>query len=516
MDTQFVPTPAAGIDPDVLRDEIFVGGVWRRGAGDVIESVDPATGRVFATLTAATVADVDEAVRAGQAAVIESGWADLMPHERARVLYRIGDAIEAHAAQISALQTLDTGKTLGETGALAQSAAGTFRYVAAALETLEDSLTPRRGPSLTMTTWDPMGVVGAITPWNSPIASDAQKIAPALAAGNAVIAKPPAWAPWVTLYLARLAEEAGLPTGLLSVLPGPGRTVGEALVTHPDVAKITFTGGTATGRHLARQAAEKLMPVTLELGGKSPTIVFDDADLTQTIAGLLFGIFSSSGQSCIAGSRIFVQRGIFDELVTRLVTATAALRVGPGTDPRTQVAPMINHAHRDQVAAMVTQAVAEGAQVLVGGAIPDDPALAEGAYYLPTILTGVDNSATICQQEIFGPVAVVLPFDDESDLIGQANDTVYGLASGIWTRDYRRAWRIARQIQAGTVYINTYKQFSISTPFTGRRESGMGVEKGREGIRSYMLEKSIYLDITGEPLPWAAEEARAAIDAHAE
>lgn len=509
MSTEIAPLVGEQALGHLLRDEVFIGGHWLAGTGDVIESTDPSTGEVFAHLHGATVDDVDAAVRAGERAAVESGWRAAAPHVRAAVLRRIGDGIERHADEISALQTLDTGKTLGETLALAKSAAATFRYTASALETLEDQVTPPRGPYLTISTWEPVGVVASITPWNSPIASDAQKIAPALAAGNAVVAKPPAWAPWVTLLLARIAEEAGLPAGLLSVLPGPGRTVGEALAAHPGVGKLTFTGGTTTGRHLAHVAAEKLMPATLELGGKSPTIVFDDADLTQTIAGLLFGIFSSSGQSCIAGSRIFVQRSIFDDVVSRLVEATRNLRVGPGTDPRTQVAPLVSHSHRDQVASMVDAAVAEGARVLVGGSAPTDPELAAGAYYLPTVIGGVDNSARICQEEVFGPVAVVLPFDDEDDLIAQANDSIYGLASGIWTQDYRRIHRLAGRLVAGTVYVNTYKQFSISTPFAGVRDSGLGVEKGREGIRSYMRQKSIYIDLSGEPLGWAAEQARA-------
>lgn len=509
MSTEIAPLTGGQALGHLLRDEVLVGGRWRTGTGAVIDTVDPSTGETFAHLHGATVEDVDEAVRAGERAAVESGWRAALPHERAEVLRRIGDAVERRADEISALQTLDTGKTRGETLALAHSAANTFRYTASALETLEDQITPPRGPYLTIATWEPVGVVASITPWNSPIASDAQKIAPALAAGNAVVAKPPAWAPWVTLLLARIAEEAGLPAGLLSVLPGPGRTVGQALAEHPGVGKLTFTGGTSTGRHLAHVAADKLMPATLELGGKSPSIVFDDADLTQAIAGLLFGIFSSSGQSCIAGSRIFVQRTVFDDVVARLVEATRRLRVGPGSDPRTQVAPLISHAHRDQVAAMVDAAVAEGARALIGGSAPNDPDLAGGAYYLPTILAGVDNTAAICQEEVFGPVAVILPFDDEDDLIAQANDSSYGLASGIWTADYRRIHRVARQLVAGTVYVNTYKQFSISTPFAGLRDSGLGVEKGREGIRSYMRQKSIYIDLSGEPLPWAAEQARA-------
>lgn len=486
----------------ICLDEFPVAGEWRRGEGGLIESVDPSTGNVFATLHAATVEDVDRAVVTGRA-VAEREWANRLPHERARVLHRIGDLIDEHADTISALQTLDTGKTCGETRALAGSAANTFRFMAAALETMNGELTSPRGDYLTMATWEPMGVVGAITPWNSPIASDAQKIAPALAAGNAVVSKPPMWAPWVTLYLARLCDSAGLPAGLLSVLPGGGSTVGDAIVRHPGIGKVSFTGGTTTGRRVGAVAAEKIMPVTLELGGKSPTIVFSDADMDQAIAGIMFGIFSSSGQSCIAGSRIFVERSIHDEFVQRLVQATGDLVVGPGEDPRTQVAPMITHSHRDGVAAMVRDAVAQGAEVLIGGDVPNTPELADGAYYLPTVLAGVDNADEICQREIFGPVAVVLPFDDEEDLCKVANDTVFGLACGVWTRDFVKAWRVARSVQAGTVWINTYKQFSISTPFSGLKESGIGTEKGREGIRSYMNQKSIYVDLSAEPLPWA-------------
>lgn len=483
-------------------DEILVAGTWRRGEGDLIESRDPATGRVVHAFHGATSDDVDEAVRHGLRVAQDASWRDRLPHERAAVLHRIGDLIEEHADLISAVQTADTGKTRKETRALALSAAGTFRYMAAALETMEEAVTPRRGGSLTMTTHEPYGVVGAITPWNSPIASDAQKVAPALAAGNAVVLKPPVWAPLVSLLLGRICDEAGLPAGLLSVLPGSGTVVGNAVVAHPLVGKVSFTGGTTTGRTIGRVAADKVMPLTLELGGKSPTIVFPDADLDQAVAGILYGIFSSSGQSCIAGSRVFIHASVYDDVVARLVKATEQLQVGPGTDPATDVAPLVHHAHRDQVAAMVADAVAEGAQVLTGGAVPADPALADGAYYRPTILAGVTNESTICRDEVFGPVAVVLPFESEDDLVAQANDNEFGLACGIWTADYRRAYRIARAVDAGTVWINTYKQFSISTPFSGHKASGLGTEKGRDGIKSYMRQKSIYWDLTGEPLPW--------------
>lgn len=482
-------------------DKIFVGGSWRRGEGPLLDSIDPADGAVIARHATAGPADVDDAVAAGRRAAADLDWRAMPAHKRARILYQIGDVIEREAGEIAALQTADTGKTLAETRALAMSAASTFRYTAAALETLDDALTVPRGDYLTMSVHEPIGVVGVITPWNSPIASDAQKIAPALAAGNAVIVKPAEWAPLVSLKLARLIEATELPSGLLSVLPGPGRTVGEAIVRHPDVGKIAFTGGTSTGRHIAAIAAQKLMPVSLELGGKSPTIVLADADIDHAIAGILFGVFSSTGQSCIAGSRLFVHASIFEDFVARLVERAKGLRMGRGTDATTQVAPMITHAHRDKVAAMVEAALSDGARLRCGGTVPGGD-LASGAYYPPTILTGVANSAPIAQEEVFGPVLVAIPFADEEDLVRQANDSVYGLACGIWSRNFPRAFALARRIEAGTVWINTYKQFSIATPFGGLKASGLGREKGREGIRAYMNQKGIYVGMNRNPLPW--------------
>lgn len=420
-------------------------------------------------------------------------------HERARLLHRIAEGIEAAAPRVAHIQTRDTGKTLRESTALVASAAGTFRYKAAALETLDDALTVPRGDYLTMSVHEPIGLVAAITHWNSPIASDARKVAPALAAGNSVLLKPASWSPLVSLELARIVEAAGLPPGLFSVLPGAGREIGNLLVEHPAIGKVSFTGGTATGRAIARQAADKLMPVSLELGGKSPTIVFADADMDQAVAGVLYGVFSSTGQSCIAGTRLFVERGVHDAFVDRLVRAARALRVGDPFVPETQVAPLIHVDHRDSVEAMVEQARREGAELLCGGIRPEG--LDAGAYYLPTILAGLPNSATICREEVFGRVLCVLPFDDEADLLAQADDNAYGLACGIWTRDFPRAWWVARSITTGTVWINTYKQFSISTPFGGEKDAGIGREKGREGIRACMAQKSVYVDLSARPLP---------------
>ncbi|MDQ7261834.1 aldehyde dehydrogenase [Paracoccus sp. PS-1] len=490
---------------DMPDGRLFVGGEWEAGTGPEITSVFPADGSVNRVLRGASRQDGLRAIARAKAAQADPAWRGLKPHERARYLYRIADGIEANAERIARIQTRDTGKTLRETRMLAASAAGTFRYFGAVLESMDDALTAQRGDALTMSVWEPLGLVAAITPWNSPIASDAQKVAPALAAGNAVLLKPASWSPLVALELARIVEAAGLPKGLFSVLPGSGREIGTLLVEHPDIARVSFTGGTGTGRQIARQAAEKLMPVSLELGGKSPTIVFADADPDLAIAGILFGIFSSTGQSCIAGARLFVQRAIHDAFVARLVRATERLRVGHPHDPATQVSCLVHPDHRDAVEAHVAAALAEGATLLTGGRRPEDPALAGGAYYLPTVLAGVPNSARICREEIFGPVLVVLPFEDESEVIAQANDSDYGLACGIWTRDFPKAWRVGRAITTGTVWINTYKQFSISTPFGGEKDSGMAREKGREGLRAYQAQKSVYTDLTGRPHPWAAD-----------
>ncbi|MBX5854119.1 aldehyde dehydrogenase [Pseudomonas aeruginosa] len=482
---------------------ICIAGEWRAGGGDLYESLYPASGEAVARLHAASLEDVEEAMAGAHRAFRESGWAQRKPHERATVLYRIAALIRERSEELAQLQRLDNGKPIRETRNLVASAAATFQFFAAACETLEESITPSRGDFVSMSVYEPMGVVVAITPWNSPIASEAQKLAPALAAGNAVVVKPAEITPLAALALARICDEAGLPRGLVSVLPGKGALIGDALTRHPLARRVSFTGGTRTGKHIARIAADKMMPVSLELGGKSPTMVLADADLDHAVAGVLYGIFSSSGESCIAGSRLFVASERYDEFMERLATGAAALRVGDPADERTQMGPLISARHRESVERYVEMGVAEGGRLRTGGVRPHGAAFDRGYFYTPTIIEGLTNGARLCREEVFGPVLVAMPFTSEEALIEEANDSCYALAAGIWTRDFQRAWRLGRAVQAGTVWINTYKQFSISTPFGGWRDSGLGREKGRLGILQYMEQKSLYWGLNEQPLAWA-------------
>ncbi|OEC39484.1 aldehyde dehydrogenase [Pseudomonas sp. 1D4] len=490
------------IDLDPIQP-ICIAGHWRHGSGDLYHSLYPATGEAIARLHAASLADVEEAILGADRAFRASGWAQRKPHERAAVLYRVAALIREHSEALAQLQRLDNGKPIQETRSLVASAAATFQFFAAACETLEDTLTPSRGDFLTLSVHEPMGVVAAITPWNSPIASEAQKLAPALAAGNAVVLKPAEVTPLAALALARICDDAGLPRGLVSVLPGKGSVIGDALVRHPLVRRVSFTGGTRTGKHIARIAADKMMPVSMELGGKSPTLVLADADLDHAVAGVLYGIFSSSGESCIAGSRLFVARQHYAPFMERLAAGAAALRVGDPADERTQMGPLITAQHRESVERYVELGLQEGGRLRTGGRRPQGEVFDRGYFYTPTIIEGLSNDARLCQEEVFGPVLVAMPFDSEDALLEEANASCYALAAGIWTRDFQRAWRLGRALQAGTVWINTYKQFSIATPFGGWRDSGLGREKGRLGILQYMEQKSLYWGLNEQPLAWA-------------
>jgi len=483
--------------------QTLLAGRWCDASGPAYTTEYPHDGSVVAHLHAATVGDVDEAVQTAEQARLQPAWARLMPHERAGMLHRIAQGIREKSETLAQLQRLDNGKPIKECRALVASAAGTFQYFAAAAETWEDAVTPTRGDFFTLSVHQPLGVVGAITPWNSPIASEAQKMAPALAAGCAIVIKPAEITPRMAIELARIAQQAGVPDGIVSVLPGKGSVVGDALVRHPLVKRIAFTGGTSVGMGIQRLAAEKLMPTSLELGGKSPTIVCADADLDHAVAGVVYGIFSSSGESCIAGSRAFVHASVYDEFKSRLLAAVNGLRVADPSLENTHMGPLVNRGHRDSVERYVQIGRDEGGQILCGGARPQGGYYEQGSYYLPTVMEGLPNTARMCREEIFGPVLALLPWSDEADLIAQCNDNDYGLASGIWTRDYKAAWRIGRALQTGTVWVNTYKLFSVSTPFGGVKLSGTGREKGRQGILEYTTQKSFYWGMNDAPMPWA-------------
>lgn len=470
---------------------------------EVLISINPANGQEAGRVALTRLDELDQVLKTAQQAFETSGWRDMLAHQRAEVLRQIADGLLAEKEHLARLQMADNGKPLSECRGMVDYAVGAFRYYASVCETLETEVTPARGDYVSMTVLEPLGVVAAITPWNSPIMNDATKVAPALAAGNAVVLKPSEQSPLLAPELARIARQAGLPEGLLQVVQGYGHDIGAALVAHPLVRMVSFTGGTATGRAIGEVAGRRIIPTALELGGKSPHIIYADADLEHAVAAAASGIFGSAGQSCVAGSRLFIQQAVYDEVVTRLLERTRRIVVGPPDQPGVEVGPLASFEHRDRVHAFVERARAEGGQILCGGHPPQGEEYAQGAYYLPTIIAGLPNHSDTCQQEAFGPVLVVLPFTDEQDLIEQANDTDFGLACGIWTQDFKKAWHTGRALEAGSVWINTYKQSITTTPFGGFKDSGIGREKGIAGLKLYTGTKSMFFGLHESPLPLA-------------
>ncbi len=470
------------------------------GTEDVITSINPADGSVAGVVSRDHAGDVATAVQRAWTAFHGQPWRRLRLDQRASVLFEIGRRILAERESLARLQMMDSGKPWKECLNMVDSAAGSFRYYASVCETLQGDVTPARGEYFSLAISEPYGVVAAITPWNSPIMNEAAKVAPALAAGNAVLLKPSEETPQLAFELLRICLQAGLPEGMLQVLAGFGSDVGLELVSHPGVRMISFTGGTVTGRRIGAIAGDRLIPAALELGGKSPHIVCADADLDKAQAGVISGIFGSAGQSCVAGSRLFIERSIYDAFLAGLCERTQAIRVGMPDDPDTQMGPLISLRHRERVNGYVELARQEGGRVKVGGYAPDDATRSKGAFYMPTVIDGLSWQARVCQEEIFGPVLVALPFDNEEELVKMANGTAFGLAAGIWTSDYAKAWRIAREVEAGSVWINTYKQSHIATPFGGFKDSGIGREKGVMGLRLYAQTKSIYWGLHEKPM----------------
>jgi betaine-aldehyde dehydrogenase len=474
----------------------LIGGEWISDTGSTISHVNPATGEVNYEVASATEAHIDAAVTSAHEASRKPAWRHMLPHQRAQLLHRIADLMIERSDLLARCQMLENGKVWKECKNQVLNGAATFRYSAAAIETLGSEVTPPRGNYLNMTVYEPWGVVAAITPWNSPITLTCNKIAAALAAGNGVVLKPASFTPTCGIELGRIALDAGVPPGVMNVVPGMGSRIGDALVNHPLVRMVSFTGGTDVGRRISELAGKKLIRTVLELGGKSPHIVFADADLNAAADAATVAIFEGTGQSCTAGSRLFVERKVYDQVIAMIMERAKALRVDLPDAEGAQLGPSASFAQREFVESMVDGARKEGGEILIGGRRPSDTRLEKGAFYLPTIVAGLGNRSTIAQQEIFGPVLCAMPFADEDDLVQQANDTVFGLASGIWTADYKRAWRVARALEAGIVWINTYKQFSTSAPFGGFKDSGVGREKGLDGIRSYQQVKTLFWSLS--------------------
>jgi acyl-CoA reductase-like NAD-dependent aldehyde dehydrogenase len=484
----------AAAPPPLPPGRLYIGGEWSGAAsGRTFATENPATEETLAEVAEASIADVNRAVAAARAALGGPWGREISPRQRGLLLWRLADLLERNAEDLARLETLDNGKPIFESKYVdVPTAIEALRYFAGWADKWTGETIPVRGPfALAYTVREPIGVVAAIVPWNFPLIQAAWKIAPALACGNSVVLKPATNTPLSALRLAELAHEAGFPPGVLNVLTGRGSEIGAALVTHPGVDKISFTGSTAVGREIMREAAASLKRLTLELGGKSPNIVFADADLDAAAKGAFNAIFYGKGEVCAAGSRLLVERRAHDALLERLLERTRRLLPGDPLDPETRLGALVSRAQRDAVLAHVERGRREGARLLCGGT-----ALAVGGrghFMAPTILDGVENWMLVAQEEIFGPVLAVLTFDEPEEAIELANASVYGLAAGVWTRDVGRAHRVAARLQAGTVWINQYNWYDSGAPFGGTKQSGFGRELGRDALAYYTETKTVYV-----------------------
>jgi acyl-CoA reductase-like NAD-dependent aldehyde dehydrogenase len=459
--------------------------------GGTFETLDPATGERITDVAAATEVDVDRAVTAARRA-LQGEWGALSATARGRMLARLADAVEVHAEELAQLESLDNGKPVAFARYDMQSVADHFRYFAGWSNKIEGATIPTAVPqTLVYTRPRPVGVVAAIVPWNFPLLMASWKMAPALAAGCTVVLKPAEQTPLSALRFGELALEAGLPAGALNIVTGYGETTGRALVDHPDVDKIAFTGSTAVGKEIAAVAARTVKSVSLELGGKSPHIVLEDTDLEAAAATAANAIFYESGQVCSAGSRLMVQSSVYDELVERITTAAGALKMGPGLAPGTTLGPLVSAEQLERVASYVEGGLADGASATIGGARGDGG----GYFFGPTVLTNVPDAMTVCREEIFGPVLVTQSFETLEEVARRANATEYGLAAGIWTRDLGKAHRLADLLEAGSVYINCYNSFDAAVPFGGFKQSGYGRDGGRAALDKFLDTKAVWTNL---------------------
>jgi aldehyde dehydrogenase (NAD+) len=486
---------------DIVEDQLFIGGrLVRSVAGEKIQALDPSTGTPIAAAPDACQEDLDRAVDAARGALRAPGWARLSASERGRLLARLAELMRSNLSRLAAVESQNNGKPIRETTKEVGAAARCFDFWAGAADKVRGATIPVGPDHLNFTMREPVGVVGAILPWNSPLLMLAWKIAPALACGNTVVVKPSEETPLTALLFARLCELAELPAGVVNVVTGVGERIGAALVDHPGIDAIGFTGHHETGAVVAARAARTLKRVFLELGGKSPNIVFDDADLESAVNAAVLAAFGGQGQSCAAGSRILVQRRMYDAFADRFVEKARRIRVGPPASAETQMGPVVSRRQLEKVQRLVRSGTTEGARLVLGGDRPSVDGHDGGFWLAPTVLTGVTPRMTVAQEEIFGPVATILPFDSEEEAVRIANGVIYGLTGAVWTRDAYRAHRVARQLEFGTVWINCYKALDPGSPYGGFRRSGYGKDNGLEAIENYTRIKSTWIHLV-ETIP---------------